>query len=183
MPPRVAFAAVACAALLVPSAAAAAHTVVSVAKNGEVYSVTAHSTLRADRDTIWRVLTDYEGYPAFVPNLSLSRLVNLDPRQVEQKGEFGILFFSKEVHATLEIEELPPSRILFRSIEGNLKSLETELTIAGGGANMTISYESRIVPDFWLPPLIGGPIMRAAIRVKLQAVAEEIERRAATVRR
>lgn len=183
MPPRVAFAAVAWAALLAPPAAVAAQTVVSVVKNGEVYSVTAHSTLAADRETIWRVLTDYEGYPAFVPNLSLSRLVNLEPRQVEQKGEFGVFFFTREVHATLEIEELPPSRILFRSIEGNLKSLETELTIAGKGASMTISYESRIVPDFWIPPLIGGPIVRAAIRGKLQAVAEEIERRAAAVRR
>ena len=183
MPSRVAFAAVAWAALLTPPAAAAAQTVVSVVKNGEVYSVSAHSTLAADRETIWRVLTDYEGYPAFVPNLSLSRLVNLEPCQVEQKGEFGVFFFSREVHATLEIEELPPSRILFRSIEGNLKSLETELTIAGKGASMTISYESRIVPDFWIPPLIGGPIVRAAIRGKLQAVAEEIERRAAAVRR
>lgn len=183
MPPRVAFAAAACVALLAPLAAPAAQTAVSVVRDGEVYSVSAQSTLSADRDTIWRVLTDYEGYTAFVPNLSLSRLVNLEPRQVEQKGEFGVFFFSREVHATLEIEELPPARILFRSIEGNLKSLETDLTISGKGTNMTISYESRIVPDFWIPPLIGGPIVRAAIRGKLQAVAEEIERRAAAVGR
>jgi ribosome-associated toxin RatA of RatAB toxin-antitoxin module len=181
MHPRVAFAAVACAALFAPLAALAAHTVVSVSKNGDVYTIAAHSTLTADQNTVWRVLTDYEGYPGFVPNLSLSRLVNLEPRRVEQTGEFGILFFSKEVHATLEIEERPPSRILFRSIEGNLKSLETELTIEGKGTNMTVSYQSKIVPDFWLPPLIGSAIMRAAIREKLQAVAEEIESRAAAV--
>ena len=183
MPPRVAFAAAACAALLAPVSVPAAQTAVSVEKNGEVYSVSAQSALTADRETAWRVLTDYEGYTGFVPNLSLSRLVNLEPRQVEQAVEFGVLFFSREIHATLEIEELPPTRILFRAIEGNLKSLETELTISGSGANMTISYKSRIVPDFWIPPLIGGPLVRVAIRGKLQAVAEEIERRAATVRR
>ncbi len=179
---RVAFAALAFAALLTSVAALAAQTVVTASKSGETYSVAARSTVSADRNTIWRVLTDFEGYPAFVPDLSLSRLVNLDPRRVEQKGEFGFLFFSREIHATLEIEELPPSRILFRSVEGNIKSLETELTIEDGGATMTISYESKIVPGFWLPPLIGASIMRSAIRVKLQAVAEEIERRAGTVR-
>jgi ribosome-associated toxin RatA of RatAB toxin-antitoxin module len=176
---RVALAVLACAVLSLPFAARGAQTVVSVSKNGETYFVVAHSSLAADRDTVWRVLTDYEAYPAFVPNLSLSRLVNLDPRQVEQKGEFGILFFRRQVHATLEIEEWPRSRILFRSVEGNLRSLETKLTIESEGAHMTISYESKIVPDFWLPPLIGGAILRAAIREKLQAVAEEIEGRAA----
>jgi ribosome-associated toxin RatA of RatAB toxin-antitoxin module len=180
---RAVLAALACAALGAPLAAPAAHTAVSVSKDGEIYSVTAQSTLAADRDTAWRVLTDYEGYPAFVPDLSLSRLVNLDPRQVEQRGGFGILFFRKEISATLEIEELPRSRILFRSIDGDLKRLETELTIEGEGTRMTISYESKIVPDFWLPPLIGGAIMRAAIREKLQAVAEEIEGRAAAAPR
>jgi len=178
MHPRAALAILACAALGTPVAAPAAHTTVSVSKSGETYAVNAQSTLAADRDTIWRVLTDYEGYPAFVPNLSLSRLVNLEPRQVEQRGEFGVLFFRKEVHATLEIEEWPRSRILFRSVEGNLRALETELTIEGDGAQMTISYQSKIVPDFWLPPLIGGAIVRAAIREMLQAVAEEIEGRA-----
>jgi ribosome-associated toxin RatA of RatAB toxin-antitoxin module len=183
MHPRIAVAALASAALFVPDGVLAAQTVVSVSKSGETYSVTARSTLTADRDTIWRVLTDYEAYPAFVPNLSLSRIVNLDPRQVEQKGEFGFLFFNKEIHATLQIEESPPSRILVRAIEGDLKSLETELTIEGTEADMTISYRSKIVPDFWLPPLIGGAILRVSILDKLEAVAEEIERRAAAVRR
>ena len=161
------------------SCAFGAETNVSVAKRGDVFIVDANSTVASNRATAWRVLTDYEGYPSFVPNLSLSRLVSLDPRRVEQRGEFGILFFTKEIFATFDIQEWPRSKIRFRALEGNVKMLETEVTMEGEDRNLTIRYRSVIEPDFWVPPLIGAPILRSSIRGKLQAVAEEIERRAA----
>ena len=157
----------------------AAETDVWVDKRNGVFYVQALSTVAADRDTTWRVLTDYEGYPAFVPNLSVSRVMSRQPLRVQQRGEFGILFFNKEVFATFEIHERPRSTIVFRALEGNVKMLETEVTVEGEGHSLAIRYRSAIEPDFWVPPLIGAPILRSSIRRKLQAVADEIERRAA----
>ncbi|HWQ38709.1 MAG TPA: SRPBCC family protein [Burkholderiales bacterium] len=158
--------------------AQAAQTDVSVSKSGGLYLVQATSAVAADRVTVWQVLTDYAGYRAFVPDLKLSRLIGDVPRRVEQKGEFGILFFAREVSATLEIEEYPPSRILFRAIAGDLRRLDTEVTIEDEGARRVVRYRSSIEPDFWVPPLIGTSLVRLSIRRKLQAVAEEMERRA-----
>ncbi len=165
--------------LLVASCAFAAETDVSVSKRDGVFHVQAQSTVASDRETAWRVLTDYEGYPAFVPNLALSRVVSREPRRVQQRGEFGILFFSREVYATFEIQEWPRTRILFRALEGNVKILETEVNLEDEGQSQVIRYRSTIKPDFWVPPLIGTPIIRSSIFRKLQAVAEEVERRAA----
>jgi carbon monoxide dehydrogenase subunit G len=177
MQARIASAAV---SALIALQAQAAQTEVAVSRSEGVYRVEARSVVDADRDTVWKVLTSYEKYPDFVPGLRVSRVVAASPLHIEQVGEFGVLFFRREVRSLLEIDERPPSRILFRSLDGDLTRLDTDLTITGEGTHSVVHYQSVIAPGFWVPPLIGSSIMRVSIRNKLQAVAEEIERRAAT---
>ena len=154
-----------------------ARTTVSVTRNGAVFEVEALSRVNGDLATAWAVLTDYGGYKDFVPGMILSRRVSDDPLLIEQRGEFGLLFFSKQVDALLEVVENPPSRLYFRSLKGNLRRLETSIDLRNEGGQVLIAYRSLIEPDFWVPPLIGTPIVRSAIRRKLDAVAGEIERR------
>jgi carbon monoxide dehydrogenase subunit G len=155
-----------------------ADTAVTVSRSGPVFEVEALSRVDADLATAWAVLTDYAGYVDFVPGMTLSRRVGEQPLLIEQRGEFGLLFFSKQVEAVLEVIEKPPSKLYFRSLEGNLRRLETSIDIRSEAGQVVITYRSVIEPDFWVPPIIGTPIVRAAIRRKLGAVAEEIERRA-----
>jgi len=155
-----------------------ARTTVSVSRSGPVFKVEALSRVNADLATTWAVLTDYDGYKDFVPGMTVSRRVSDHPLLIEQRGEFGLLFFTKRVDALLEVVESPPSRLSFRSLRGNLRRLETFIDIRRDGGQVLVDYRSVIEPDFWVPPLIGTPIVRAAIRRKLDAVAVEIERRA-----
>jgi len=169
-----------CAAPIATAAAGdeKARTTVSVSRSGAVFKVEALSRVNADLATTWAVLTDYDGYNDFVPGMTLSRRVSDHPLLIEQRGEFGVLFFSKQVYALLEVVESPPSSLSFRSLQGNLRRLETFIDIHREGDQVLIAYRSVIEPDFWVPPLIGTPIVRSAIRRKLDAVASEIERRA-----
>lgn len=153
-------------------------TTVTVSRSGPVFKVEAVSRVRANLDTVWAVLTGYSGYKDFVPGMTLSRRVSDHPLLIEQSGEFGLLFFRKQVNVLLDVIESPPSRLYFRSLEGNLRRLETYIDIQPEGDQVVIIYRSLIEPDFWVPPLIGTPIVRAAIRRKLEAVASEIDRRA-----
>ncbi|HZP93130.1 MAG TPA: SRPBCC family protein [Burkholderiales bacterium] len=159
--------------------AGGAETQVSVSKEATVFSVEAVSRVSASQRVAWETLTDYARYPRFVPNLGLSRLASRNPLRVQQKGDFGILFFRKEIYATFDVAERPPSSIRFHAVEGNLKSLDTEVSLEERAGATSIRYHSTIEPDFWVPPLISSTIIRISIREKLQAVAEEIERRAA----
>jgi len=153
-------------------------TVVTVLRSDQVFRIESVSRIVAERDVAWTVLTDYDGYIHFVPGMTESRRVSDQPLRIEQRGEFGVLFFKKAVHATLEVVENPPSDIHFRSLEGNLRTLETDVNIRDDGDQVVVTYRSVIEPDFWVPPLIGTSIVRAAVRKKLVAVADEIERRA-----
>jgi hypothetical protein len=158
-----------------------ATTTVVVERNGGVFEVEAVSRVHAGTDTAWAVLTDYEGYVYFVPGMTLSRLLGKQPLRIDQRGEFGVLFFRKQVYSTLEVEESAPAEIHFRALAGNLRTLDTHVRLRVDGEHVVVAYESVIEPDFWVPPLIGTPIVRAAIRRKLDAVANEIERRAKDV--
>jgi hypothetical protein len=158
--------------------AEAAHTTVAVSRDGQLFTIESVSRIVAGRDIAWAVLTDYDGYVDFVPGMTLSRRVGDQPLRIEQRGEFGVLFFRKAVYATLEVAESPPLGIRFRSVSGNLRTLETAVTLHIEGDQVVVTYHSVIEPDFWVPPLIGTPLVRAAIGRRLGAVADEIERRA-----
>ncbi|MEX0958739.1 MAG: SRPBCC family protein [Burkholderiales bacterium] len=175
---RIVLACVTLAIMLAPTGAPA-ETAVNVSKNGSVFSIEAVSTVAAPLETAWEVLADYESYPAFVPNLTVSRRIGDDPLRVEQRGDFRVLFFRREVHVQLQIDEQPPLRILFRAFAGNLKSLFTEVSLEPHDIGTLIRYKSTIEPDFWVPPLITSTILRFEFRGKLEAVADEIMRRTA----
>ncbi|UCH47542.1 MAG: hypothetical protein JSU95_15970 [Betaproteobacteria bacterium] len=149
-------------------------TTVEVSRSEQIFIIEAVSRITAGREEAWAVLTDYTGYVHFVPGMTMSRRVSDDPLHIEQHGEFGMIFFRKEVYATLEVTETPPSRIYFHSLEGNLRTLETQVDIDVDGDYVVLTYRSIIEPDFWLPPLIGTRIMRSFVRKRLEAVAEEV---------
>ena len=154
-------------------------TIVTVARDGDVYLVDSISRIAATQEVAWQVLTDYERYADYVPGVTLSRRLGGNPLRVEQQGLFRVLFLRKFVHMTLEVEEHYPDAIRFRAVEGNLRSLNTEIEVFPGGKEIVLSYRSRIEPGFWIPGFIGSSLLRAAIQPKLAAVAEEIARRAA----
>lgn len=154
-------------------------TTVAVVRNGDVFEIEAQTRVTAGRDAAWAVLTDYDGYAEFVPGMTSSRHLSDQPLRIAQEGVFGVLFLRKRIYSTLVVQEDPPSAIRFHSVAGNLRRLETEVRLAQDGDKIIVNYLSTIEPDFWVPPLIGTSIVRRGIRAKLQAVAEEIDRRVA----
>ncbi len=149
-------------------------TTVEVTRSGKIFIIEAVSRIDAGRDEAWAVLTDYAGYVHFVPGMTVSRRLSDEPLRIEQHGKFGVMFFNKDVYAMLEVTETPSARIYFHSLEGNLRTLETQVDIDVDGDRVVVTYRSIIEPDFWVPPLIGTALIRTAIRRRLEAVADEV---------
>lgn len=149
-------------------------TTVEVSRSGKIFIIEAASRIDAGRDDAWAVLTDYGGYVHFVPGMTVSRRLSDEPLRIEQHGKFGVMFFKKDVYAMLEVTETPPGKIYFHSLEGNLRTLETQVDIDLDGDHVVVTYRSIIEPDFWVPPLIGTALIRTAIRRRLEAVADEV---------
>ena len=67
--------------------------------------IRASVVLNADAATAWRVLTDYDRYTEFIPNLRVSRVVARQGTTVtvEQSGDAALWLFKMPLDITFEI--------------------------------------------------------------------------------
>lgn len=172
------------AALGTAPGASAGKLAIQVERQGEFVSVRASAVLDADALTAWEVLTDYDHLAEFIPDMKSSRVLRRDGDRavVEQKGELGFLFFSRAIDVTIAVSEEPLRRIVARAIAGNLKDMEASYELTASANGMELGYRGRFVPDFFLPPLIGMPLVRRSLERRLRAMVDEIERRYAVAR-
>jgi carbon monoxide dehydrogenase subunit G len=172
------------AALGAPCTAQAQEFSIRTGRDGEFVTVSASALMRVDQRIAWAVLSDYDHLSRFIPDLKSSRVVSREGNKVrvEQKGDVGFLFFSEPVNVILEVNEEPQSRIVARSVEGNVRELETRYELHSSGAGIRLDYVGRFIPAFSIPPIIGMPIVSRLIERRFRAMVEEIQRRDALAR-
>lgn len=169
---------VALVALLLASAAFA-DARVQVETNGPMVQVTATIGTTVDRQTAWEVLTDFNHWADFVPDMALSRVVSPpgQPLRVEQRGVIPWLpNFPLVVVA--DVEETPQRMIRFRRIAGNIRAMDGEWQIEGKNP-VRLQYRSTTELGFPLPVQVSAEIFRNDAKVRLEAMAREMARRAA----
>jgi carbon monoxide dehydrogenase subunit G len=167
-------------ALQLVVAHAAEDLAVSVARQGERFSVRASASIAVPAATVWEVLTDYESLPRFIPGLS-SSTVQLRAGQrvvVEQKGEARFLFFSFPIEVRLEVLESPAAWISSRSVGGNLRRMTGRYDVETSVRGSVLRYSGELEPGFDLPPVIGALAVRIMAEQQFAALVAEIERRA-----
>jgi hypothetical protein len=100
------------------------HLTIEVGRDGDFITVRGSADLKADVQIAWEVLSNYDDLARFIPDIRSSRVLKRDAGGlvVEQKGEFGVLFFRRAVEVTMQVSEEPPRRIVARAISGNMKT-------------------------------------------------------------
>ncbi|MGC2519351.1 MAG: SRPBCC family protein [Burkholderiales bacterium] len=166
-------------ALCAPAAAPAQQISIETSGHGDLVTVTASAELRVDARTAWNVISDYDHLAEFIPDMRSSRVVlrNGDGLIVEQKGEFGFLFFRQPVEVKLAVVEYPPQRIVARAVGGNLREMEGRYELENLPSGVRLSYFGRLVPEFSLPPIIGRMVVRSVLAKQFTAMVKEILRR------
>lgn len=164
--------------------AAADQVKVEARRDGEAVLIEAVARIAADRATAWEVLTGYDRYAEFIPDLKTSRILARSGNTaiVEQKGEAGYFLFHFRMEVTFSVTEEPSRAITSRAISGTFKEMTGGYVLADEGELLRLDYSGRLVPDFRLPPLIGTAAVRAAIQKQFGALVKEIQRRAALQR-
>ncbi|HUO43323.1 MAG TPA: SRPBCC family protein [Burkholderiales bacterium] len=157
---------------------------VEVKRSHGIFSVHVTAPVVVDAQTAWQVLTDYNHLADFVPGMKSSRVISAagEPLRIEQKGETRFLFFSREFHVVLAIEELPPEQIKFHAVGGDMKRMQGEWRVrADGAAGVRLEYEAEIEPGFWVPIFLGTALMRHDVSDNIEGVAGEMLKRHAAV--
>lgn len=177
-----AFALVIAAAVAVPAASAATITV-NVDHHGDAIDIRASAVLNADTATAWLVLTDYDRYPEFIPDLRVSRVVaRRGPRvTVEQSGDAALWLLKLPLDITFEITERPPSALESRAVAGSLLALASNYRLTPVASGVRLDYEGHVATEFRFPGNVEQMAAQQNGARQFQALADEIERRSAAV--
>jgi len=174
-------------ALVVASAQSAAGATVALTaeRDGDAIDIRASALLDSDGATAWRVLTDYNHYPDFIPDLRSSRVVarRAATVTVEQSGDAVLWLFRMPLEITFEIQESAPDQLHSRAVGGTLRALTSSYALVPEAARTRLDYVGHATPGFRLL----GPFERAAVERNVarqfQALADEIERQFAAAHR
>ena len=163
--------------LCAAAAAAAADVTVQATRDGGAVEVEAVAEIAVGPERAWEVLTDYDRFSEFVPDLHESRVVSRQGASVvvEQKGAARFLFFSYPIEVRLAVTEFPRQRIEARAISGNFRELRSFYTLEPREGGVRLRYQGRLVPDFQLP-LFGTWVLRNNVEATFRAMVEEIEK-------
>lgn len=146
-----------------------------------LYEIRVSGLARATPQASWQVLTGYDRLQEFVPGLLSSKLLSRTGQQaiLEQEGVAGFLLLQQTIHLVVRVIEQPFSTLDISLIAGDMKHYAShwELLPAAQGSATRISYFGSLVPDFFVPPLLGSAIMRADVRKMMTAVVAEIGKR------
>jgi len=151
---------------------------VQVESKAAALYVEAEIDTTADSETAWAVLTDYNHWTEFIPDLLVSRVISRpgDPLQLEQRARIPSMP-NFPVVMILQVEETPLTRIRFYRTAGNVLAFAGEWLIEGESREVRLVYRAVLTPGFPMPPQASMEIFRNEAKVRMEAMAQEMARR------
>jgi ribosome-associated toxin RatA of RatAB toxin-antitoxin module len=144
-----------------------------------LYEVDASGIVQAPIGVVWKTLTSYERMNEFVPDMTSCRVLARNGNEViiEQFGTARFLFMSKSIHLVVRATETPMTSIDIALISGDMKHYEArwELFPQPDGGTKVV-YSGKLVPNFYVPGVLGTNIIRGDIERMMGAVLARIDK-------
>jgi carbon monoxide dehydrogenase subunit G len=130
-------------------------------------------------DVAWQVLTDFDHMAEWVPNVRESKVTAREPNAVtiEQHGvaKFGITTFPYV--SVRHIEPDRPRTIRSTQIKGNMRRLESLMTLAPDGDGTKLVYHLEMVPGALVATVMSKEFLEHELREQFGAIIAEMVRR------
>lgn len=133
-------------------------------------------------EQVWQVITDYESFAEFIPNMTQSRCIErpdggIRLEQIRTKSLVGMKVSARSV---VDIEERFPHEIHYQLIEGDLKEffgywrLETKSS-PQCQAGVELTYDFSVLPKPIIPAPVFSHFLSNDIPAILLAVRQRVE--------
>jgi hypothetical protein len=162
------------------AAAAAEFRTLDLIREDGVFRVESDVYLEAPPDGVYDVLSDYDNFErlssVFVDSHMREPIENgTGTVYFHMKG--CVLFFCREVELIERIDVVPKTRIVVKIIpeESSMRHGWASWDIEPDGEGSLVRYVAEVEPRFWIPPVIGPLVIRAALNSRGLRAAKRVE--------
>jgi hypothetical protein len=144
------------------------------------YKLTFEVVLNAERDKVWSIMTDYNRLTRVSKVIVESRILKKEDENRHRVGvtlHACVLIFCKTMKKVVDIQAWPQNDIIVigdPALSDFSYSVERWRVVAEG-AKTRLYYSAEMVPDFFIPPLIGPWLMKSFLRKEIKATAIQVE--------
>jgi uncharacterized membrane protein len=146
--------------------------------------VSAAVVIHAPAEVIWKVITDCEDAPKFMPGMKACRRLQAAPdgswENIER--EFKYSWAMPAAHDIVHTEYHKPQRIDFQRLSGSFKEEKGAwvLTTDADGVNTVLEYQFYIDLGYWVPHSLIQHSLLNELPAAMKAVRERAEAPQAT---
>lgn len=150
-----------------------------VEDEGDHYLVYLDMALAADAKKVYARLTNFNALHLINNNVIKSTLIKSTNKthrvRVEMQG--CVLFFCKELLQVQDVTELEGGYIMINVDPGpsNFEFGHILWHIRGDKQRTRVTFSADIVPDFWIPPLIGPWILKRILLAEGKQTIQNLE--------
>ncbi len=170
-----------CLALASGAAAAARIDRLDVERDADAYRVVMEARIDAPSPAVWAVLTDVAHLGDLSPSFREVEVLRGAPAGIERVRtltRFCMLFICRNVRQVQDFSRPGPRR-LHASVDAaasDLSAGEADWRLQAQGTGARLLFESRIVPRFWVPPVIGTWMIQRSLGAEAQVIVGSLER-------
>lgn len=134
----------------------------------------------ADTDRVRQLLTDYAHLDRLSQSITRSELLESNSPQYRVRVTTNgcVIFFCRELVQVQDVSELPNGYIIVTVLPemSDFTYSKNVWRIRALNDRTRVTYSSDLVPDFWVPPLIGSAIFKNQLLEESRQVIENLER-------
>lgn len=124
----------------------------------------------------FKTLVDFDAYPEWSSPIRSAKVLERYPNKLARLVEFELDMKLRTVRYVLEYQYDKPTKLTWKSTEGDVESVEGSYTLEKVGAKKTVvTCRQKIVLGFWVPGPIRSMIERSALKqsvLEFKAAAE-----------
>lgn len=150
-------------------------------REGEVFHLSFEYHIDAPAARVRALVTDPARLEELSPSTEVSR-VERDPATGRERLHLElrpcVLIFCRHLTKVSLIEQRPDGSIVYRAMpeRSDFRSAVETLRIVAAGEGTRVSYRARLIPKFFVPPLIGDWLVARTFGRDVAATARNVER-------
>ena len=145
------------------------------------YLLAGEIRIDASMSAVYRVITDYDRLSELDSGIAESRVVERPADGVAlvyTRLTGCVLFFCRDVERIERVEEISATEIFAEVVpddDGDVAFEQSRWRLSEDGGQTRVLYETEIDLDFFVPPLLGPPMVRRVLRNRVAATLLNLE--------